>query len=153
MKPYFAPLWRQVALWRAALPWVGTPFAERQRLQGVGVDCVQLAAGIYIPTGLVDRFNPGDYAMDGGTHQDRSRVFEWLEKSPAFVQSHEPLRVGDLLAFSQGRAAWHVAITLVVDGADAICIHCLRTTGTALVQLADPTWSKRLVAVYTPIER
>lgn len=154
---YFAPVDRQLRLWSSALGWIGTPFVDRQRLKGAGVDCVQLAGAIYIETGLLDRFEPGDYDVAGADHQEKSRVMEWLEASPCFENAGTVrISAGDLLCFrpaSDGSGpAWHVGIVLAVEGDAVLFIHCLRRRGTRTQQLQDETWRSRLVDVFTPVE-
>jgi hypothetical protein len=83
MKAFFSEEKRRRALEWEASSWVGTPFHAHARLKGVGVDCVQLAAALYIATGFLTEFEVGWYPIDGGNHDEVSRVVEWIENRAA----------------------------------------------------------------------
>jgi hypothetical protein len=84
---FFANEKRRRALEWEASSWVGTPFHAHARLKGVGVDCVQLAAALYIATGFLTEFEVGWYPIDGGNHDAVSRVTAWIEQSGRFARA------------------------------------------------------------------
>jgi cell wall-associated NlpC family hydrolase len=83
-KPFFETSAQQACLVAVATDWLGTPFHPHAAVKGVGVDCVWLAAKVYITCGVLERFDPPRYTMDGGAHNQLSQVVAWLENSPAF---------------------------------------------------------------------
>lgn len=150
MTPFFQSRDRQAQLVKAALEWIGTPFHPHAALKGVGVDCVWLAAQLYIECGVLRRFDPPRYTMDGGQHSELSQVCEFLDGSPAFVRVLETpfdLQVGDLLCFRMGRVVHHVGVVLT----ERTFIHVRQHYSVDQSHLDDPTWRKRLAAVYRPV--
>lgn len=153
MKPYFGSPQRRAALVATASHWFGTPFHPHAAIQRGGVDCVWLAARIYIECGAIAEFNPPPYTMDGGSHNELSQVLAWLNQSNRFLQVLESgvklkLEAGDLLCFRMGRVEHHVGVVLT----ESTFIHSVRVHGVTESHLNDSTWHKRLAAVYRPIE-
>jgi len=148
MKPYFETIERQEQLRRVAGLWRGTPFVPHARIRGAGVDCVHLAAEIYRECGHLAQFQPGNYAMDGGFHNPLSQVLTWLDLSPYFTIGTLPARPGDLLCFRIGQSVHHVGVALSARH----FLHVMRGSTVTLARTDDPAWSKRLTAVYQPIE-
>ncbi len=68
--------------------WVGTPYIGWSRIKGVGVDCAQLIAGVFIATGHVsnDIDLPKDYPLHLGRHQASTEyidtVLRYFEEIP-----------------------------------------------------------------------
>lgn len=153
MHAFFQNRQRQAQLAMNAGDWFGTPFHPHAAIKGGGVDCVWLAAKIYIACCVITEFNPPPYAMDGGEHNELSQVITWLEKSLRFQKAwqtgadFEPA-VGDLLCFRIGRVVHHVGIVLT----ETTFIHVYRGGNVRESRIDDTTWRKRLVAIYRPIE-
>lgn len=148
MKPFFESHDRRVKLVHSALEWLGTPFAPHAAVKGAGVDCVWLAARIYIESGFLAEFNPPDYTMDGGAHNDLSPVLNWIERSGKFQQMEDgELQIGDLLCFRMGRSVHHVGVVMTAT----TFLHVYRGYPVMESRLDDPTWSKRLAAVFRPL--
>ncbi len=161
-EPYFQTLERRRVLRRVALSWIGTPFRPHGRDKGIGVDCVSLAAGIYLETGCIQSYDPPWYSMDGGSHLERSQLEAEVVKTGRFalVWEREPARAkqllraaeldfiqpGDLLFFRLGRVVHHCAVCV----GDFRVIQALHTSGVCWGHIADPTLSRRLEAVYRP---
>lgn len=148
MRPFFETTEKQEELRRVAGQWRGTPFVPHARIKGAGVDCVHLAAEIYRECGHLDQFQPGTYTMDGGFHNPLSQVLTWLELSPRFAPASLPANTGDLLCFRIGRSVHHVGIAL----SPRHFLHVMRGSTATIARIDDPTWSKRLTAVYQPVE-
>lgn len=149
MNSYFADPQRLAHLRRLARGWLGTPFVPHARIQGAGVDCVNLCAALYLSAGFFTTFDPGQYAMDGGKHNLASQLTHWLDASGRFAllpPAAAPLP-GDLLCFKLGRSAHHCG--LVLDGPHFI--HSLYGRRVAMATLADGTFAKMLHAVYRPV--
>jgi cell wall-associated NlpC family hydrolase len=54
----------------------------------------------------------GHYNMDGGCHEEESRVIRWLEKSGQFTRQASGAQIGDLLCFKWGKVPYHVAVMI-----------------------------------------
>src|SRR5437868_6375549 len=87
--PFYNTSERCQALRREAFGWIGTPFMARGRIKGVGVDCISLCALIYHATGLLDRFDPPSYSMDGGSHLQESLLEQQIQASGRGVKIWE----------------------------------------------------------------
>ena len=148
MKPYYQDRQRQAQLLACAQDWMETPFLAHGKSKGLGVDCVWLAASLYIETGHLAAFKPGSYTMDGGHHNPLSQVIAWLDQSARFVRAELPLEVGDLLCFRMGRAVHHVGVVLT----DRTFLHVYQGYTVREARIDDPTWGKRLACVYRPME-
>jgi cell wall-associated NlpC family hydrolase len=140
---------KQARLVKCAKCWVGTPFRPHACIVGAGVDCVHLLTSIFGETGALDGWEFPDYSMDGGDHQDNSQVLEWLDASDRFerLPEGEAVRTGDVVCFRLGRVPHHVG--LILDGNRFL--HAMRNYGVIESQLDDPTFAKRLTAVYRPV--
>ncbi len=152
MKPYFDSPARCARLVQSALEWTGTPFAPHAAVKGAGVDCVWLAARLYIESGFLDKFNPPDYTMDGGLHNELSPVLNWIERSGKFQAIGEGRgamgKIGDLLCFRMGRSVHHVGVVLT----PTTFVHVYRGYSVMQSWLDDATWLRRLAAIFRPVE-
>ncbi len=148
MKPYYQDRVRQAELLACAQEWMGTPFRPFSHVQGMGVDCVWLAAGLYLETGHLAAFKPGPYTMDGGQHNALGMVIAWLEQNSRFQKAEAPLEVGDLLCFRMGRSVHHVGVVLT----ERTFLHVCEGYTVSEARIDDPTWKKRLACVYRPVE-
>lgn len=133
-----------------AMKWKGTPFVPHAAQPGAGVDCVHLCAEILQEAGLIGDYSFPTYRCDSGSHRAESTVLRWLESQVGFLQvpvgAHpEP---GDVLCFRVGRTAHHVGLAL---GRQRF-IHALRGKGVLVSTLRDPTYAKRFVAAYRPVQ-
>jgi cell wall-associated NlpC family hydrolase len=154
---FFGSEERVLALRAEAESWVGTRFQGHARVKGAGVDCVQLAAGIYVATGFLREFEVGWYPIDGGHHDEKSRVVEWIEKSGAFervgiqqkvakdAKMTEPPAAGDLIVMKLGRVEHHVGVAL----GGGLFVHVLYKA-TVCQESLGRFW-KQVTAVYRPL--
>ncbi len=137
--------------------WVGTPFVAHAQIQGAGVDCVQLAAQIYIACKVMTDFKPPTYSLQEGKHAARSKVIQWVESSGKFTpvdwaSEGRVTRVpdlflpGDLLCFQfRQRIIHHVGVKLLRDS----FIHVLEGRRVELANLRN--YRPALRAVYRPV--
>ena len=150
MKAFFDTPAKQARLVAVARRWIGTPFHPHARIRGVGVDCVHLLGAIYQEVGLLTVYQFTGYAMDGGQHQATSQVTDWLDAHPNFqrmTRIEDDLLPGDLVCFRMGRVPHHVGILLN----PLRFIHAVRPAGVIESQMTDPTYAKRLAALYRPV--
>lgn len=154
MKSFFQSREAQARLIIAAGKWEGTPFHPHAAVKGVGVDCVWLAAELYIECGVLTRFDPPKYTMDGGQHNGLSQVCDFLDRSPAFCLAWTAfnncppeLEPGDLLCFRMGRVIHHVGVMVT----DREFIHVYQGHMVTFSRVDDTTWNKRLAAIYQPV--
>lgn len=152
MRTFFNNPARLHQLQTAARGWIGTPFVPHACIAGAGVDCVNLCAQIYQATGFLGAIQFPAYTMDGGKHNVRSQLIEFLEGRNDFVRVPAPItgdvRPGDLLCFTTGRSAHHTGIMLDLP----LFIHSLFSRSVTLGNLRDRSFARRLTAVYRPVE-
>lgn len=111
--------------------WIRTPWHHRARVEGVGVDCAQLLIAVYAEAGLLDAFDPGDYAIDQMLHSDREDFRAWCARFGAEVEQPQP---GDVVLWRFGRSFSHGGI--VVSWPDRV-IHAYRPWGGVAETPAD----------------
>ena len=134
----------------AAAPWLGTPFHVRAQIQGVGVDCIHLVAAIYIQAGVGATFAPPHYTLDGGQHLQRSLIREYVCQTRLFVclPPMVTVQTGDLVEFNFGRVGHHCGV--MVNAVEFIHAPSYPPKKVCLSPLSDPTFSRRVCAVYRP---
>lgn len=154
MTPFYNAA-RAEELLALANQWTGTPFHTRARLLGVGVDCVQLAAALYIGTGFLDTFAPERYQLDWGTHEGESRVIAYINSTGRFAPvEFKPtaedygVQTGDLLCFRFGRVAYHVAVAMPGNQ----IFQVLKRYTADFFPIEDTTWRENVSAVFRPLE-
>lgn len=139
------------ALEAEAASWIGTPFAPHAAVMGAGVDCVRLAAALYLATGAL-REAPAwpKYRVDSGKHRDRSALLEWLENSPRFRRLEEGAAAGagDLAVYIIGRSVHHAAVILN----PRTLIHVLEEANVVYGDPTDSTLSSRLHSIWRPLQ-
>jgi cell wall-associated NlpC family hydrolase len=110
-----------------ALSWLGTPYAHRQRLKGVGVDCAQLPLAVYAAAGLIPETDVGAYAPQWHLHRGEELYLAWVEQFGREI-AVEAAQAGDFLIWRYGRTFSHGAIAL--DGDHVI--HARRGLGVVI---------------------
>lgn len=93
--------------------WLNTPYIHKQRVKGVGVDCVQLIIGIALELDLIKLSDIADlpiYSIQEYLHDDSNKLLDILEQYKC--KKVKNLRPGDILVFQYGRSASHVAVLL-----------------------------------------
>ena len=145
MNPFETPD-QQARLLAVALSWLGTPFRPHAGIKGAGADCMHVALLVYWESGHKFAFESPKYTMDGGSHLHVSQFAEWLDTSPAFAMTESPTKIGDCLLFKLGRVEHHVGVQIT----GSTFVHAMRHHGVIQSNLKDPTWTRRLTAVYRP---
>ena len=146
MKPFFDSPDRIEALHRAAVSWVGTPFAGNSASKGRGVSCQCLAAEVYRETGF-DVGEVPEAPMSHAKFSTQSLVEPWVEAHPGFERARF-FQPGNLLGFRLGKCLHHVGIQL--EGQKFV--HVVDGAGVMISTLADATWGGRVMAMWRPIE-
>lgn len=136
-----------------AAAWIGTPYAQRAALKGVGADCIGLPRGVYAAVcGIVvgDGALP-TYSDDWAGAISAEPLLAEIRTRLREVDIDAPARPGDVLCFRCARrfAVQHVGICESVDevGAPRTMIHALKRRGVCRVHLSN-TWRPRLVAIF-----
>lgn len=109
---------------RAALGWLGTPFHDRARVKGAGVDCVNLLIAAFTEAGLITESDPA-YKPQWFQHRDEPRFLQGLEAHGARRIDPDSALPGDVLMYNYGRHAAHGAI--VVD--EITIVHAFKPVG------------------------
>ena len=108
-----------------ARSWVGTPYADGQRVKGVGVDCGLLLIGVYATVGLIDDFRPDYYAPQHHLHSGDEVYLRYvLDRSREVKDPGD----GDVVMFRFGRVFSHGGI---VVGWPRI-VHSMRLEGVTI---------------------
>jgi|APHig6443717497_1056834.scaffolds.fasta_scaffold08245_3 cell wall-associated NlpC family hydrolase len=102
--------------------WENTPYHDRGRIKGVGVDCAMLPAEIYEAVKLIPRVEPEYYPPDWHFHRGGERYISVVEKYARIVVAPLP---GDLALYRFGRNFAHGAI--VIDW--PLIVHAVREIG------------------------
>ncbi len=124
-----------------ALSWLATPYAHRQRLKGVGVDCAQFPLAVYAACAVIPPTDVGPYAPQWHLHRGEELYVSWVlrfarEIAPDAARPGD-LLPGDFVLWRYGRTFSHGAI--VLDPPQVI--HAVRGLG---VTLDDPTRNEDL---------
>lgn len=98
---------QRAAVVAEALSWLGTPYHHQGRIKGVGIDCAQLAYGVYHACGLIPSMPLDDYPPDWHLHRDAER---YLGRVLEYAHEVETGLPGDLVLYQVGRAFAHGAI-------------------------------------------
>jgi cell wall-associated NlpC family hydrolase len=114
---------------------------------GAGVDCVHLAAGIYIAVGFLEKISTGAYSLDEGAHLKKSKVIAWFENNRRFEKCEKPPLPGDVLVFNLSLVGHHVGLML---GGDDF-IHAFPKRKTMVSKLRESFYSANLIQIYRPI--
>jgi len=127
--------------------WFGTPFVAHARIAGAGVDCVQLAAALYIACGVIESFDPGHYTLQGGKHAGRSHVLDWIRDSNRFKRVQDVV-AGDLLCMQfRQRVVHHVGVAI----GGGKFVHVLEKRSVEIANLQDFAYRRALKAIYRPL--
>ena len=114
-----------------ALSWLGTPYAHRQRLKGVGVDCAQLPLAVYAAAGVIGEAEVGAYASQWHLHRAEELYLHHLQALGGREIARDQAGAGDFAVWRYGRTFSHGAI-LVAPGR---IVHAVRGQGVVLGDL------------------
>ncbi|AZE67309.1 CHAP domain-containing protein [Pseudomonas synxantha] len=122
--------------------WLKTPYAHRQHLVGVGVDCAWLLIEVFHSAGLMPWIDPGAYAQDWHLHRSRELYLGWLDEYGHEIETPQP---GDVAIWKFGRTYSHGAV--VVD--EHRVIHSYRDVGVEVADMREERLASRPVRYYT----
>ena len=108
-----------------ALAWERTPFHDDANLKGIGVDCAQFVASVYMEAGIVPAFEVPRYQAQWFLHRSEERLMDFVRSYAREIDEHEVLP-GDLVLYRLGRAYAHAAI--IIDWPNEI-IHAHKLSG------------------------
>ncbi len=118
-----------------ARAWLGTPYAHRQQLKGVGVDCAQFPLAVYAAVGLIPRDVAArigaDYSPQWHLHRGEELYLNAVRRFADEI-ALEDAAPGDFALWRYGRTFSHGAILIT----DTQVIHALRGVGVTLDDLA-----------------
>lgn len=126
-----------------ARSWLKTPYHHHARVKGVGVDCAQILIAVFAAVGVIDEFDPGNYARDWHMHRNEEVYAQWLDR---FGRRVETPAVGDVALFRFGRTFSHGAI--VVDEQPSF-IHSYIETGVTLTRIDEAPLAGRPVLYWS----
>lgn len=118
-------LGERIAVVKEAWDWLRTPWHDRARVKGVGVDCAQLPAAVYEATGHIPHIEP-IYNRQWALNQNKELYLEWVLQ---FAHEIEPALkdIGDLGVWKFGRTYSHGAIliseTSIIHAAMAVGVN------------------------------
>lgn len=159
MRPWYDTPERIKALKIAAAVWIGTPFMTNGRALREAVDCHNLTYAIHRETGALP---PLDLPRGSGRVGDQKRVatmskhlakipeFAAIDLKTIFPDAGEPEFVpGDLVTFRTRTGEYHMGTWLgEVRGQQMTVIMASRHAGVTYINLFDPTYCERVVAVW-----
>ena len=115
-----------------ALSWLGTPYAHRQRLKGVGVDCAQLPLAVYTAAGVLGETDVGAYAAQWHLHRGEELYLQHLDRLGARELLQPEAQPGDFAIWRYGRTFSHGAMLV---GPGGRIVHAVRGLGVVLGDL------------------
>ncbi len=103
---------QRAAVVAEARTWLGTPYHHEGRVKGVGVDCLQLLAGVFSApsVGLIEKPLIPHYPWDWHLHRDAERYMEGLTRYTREIEA--PPHPGDIVLFRFGRCFSHGGIVV-----------------------------------------
>jgi cell wall-associated NlpC family hydrolase len=110
-----------------ALTWLRTPYAHRQQLKGVGVDCAQFPLAVYAAAGVIAPTEAGAYSAQWHLHRGEELYLQGVARLAREIDA-KAAGPGDFAVWRYGRTFSHGAILL--EGARVI--HALRGVGVTL---------------------
>lgn len=121
-----------------ALTWLGTPYHNHARLRGVGVDCINLLAGVFEAVGVASVGQLPHYAQQWHLHQGDEVFAQGLDLHARRVELPEP---GDVVLFRFGRTHSHAGIWL--DGDRFVHAYARRSRACVIVTTMSEEWFRR----------
>jgi cell wall-associated NlpC family hydrolase len=129
-----------------ALTWLRTPYAHRQQLKGVGVDCAQFPLAVYAAVGVIAPVDAGLYCPQWHLHRSEELYLDAVRRLAREIAAGDA-RPGDFAVWRYGRTFSHGAILLEGTGV----IHALRGVGVTLGDRAvDEDLRTRPMRVFSP---
>lgn len=109
---------------KEAMEWLRTPYIAEARVKGVGADCAEFLAGVYINAGLIEPFHvehlPARWHLHSSEEEYVKRISRYVGPIPG------PPLPGDIALFHIKKAYAHGGIVIEWPGK---IIHCLARGG------------------------
>lgn len=134
---------------QAAREWVGTPFRHQGRLQGQGVDCIGLVAGVarslaLLPAAQIDAIE----ARHSGYGREPAKGMLERALDDVLVRvARADMQSGDVLLMRFVREPQHVAI-LDLEGEVPYIVHAYQGVQRCVHHRLDEAWARRIVRAY-----
>lgn len=136
---------------KAAIAWLGTPYANNSMVKGTGVDCSYLLVAALVDSGLMkaDRLQIENYSNEWHLHHSEEKYLKYVQQVADEVKEGAPLEIGDFLLYQYGRCISHGAIYI----GKGLVIHAFVDYGVIISKLDDVLFydkkgRSRLRAVY-----
>lgn len=136
---------------KAAIAWLGTPYANNSMVKGSGVDCSYLLVAALVDSGLMkaDRLQIENYSNEWHLHHSEEKYLKYVQQVADEVKEGAPLEIGDFLLYQYGRCISHGAIYI----GKGLVIHAFVDYGVIIskfddVLFYDKKGRSRLRAVY-----
>lgn len=94
----------------AAHSWIKTPYHSRAHVKGHGVDCGWLLIEVYAEAGVIEPFDPGEYAPNWHLHRSAEMYLDHILTHGAEEIERDALQPGDIIVVKFGRTYSHGAI-------------------------------------------
>lgn len=101
----------RAAVIAAARSWMSTPYHDKAKLKGVGVDCAFLLAACYEEAGVVEKIDVPDYSPQHFLHSTEERYMATV-KTFAREITREEAKPGDVVLYKLGKSYGHGAIIM-----------------------------------------
>lgn len=151
--PYYNSPERVEALVAEARSWIGTPFRTNGRAKGRAVDCHNLCYAIQRAVGAWPEFEVPRGQSGIAAQKQVRRMSQFFETRPEsiLVENGDPLP-GDVVTGRTIGGEYHMGLYLGDVDDQGKTIIMAKFGGVVFVNLFDPTYLKKIVAIWRPIE-
>jgi cell wall-associated NlpC family hydrolase len=130
-----------------ALKWVNTPFRDKGRTIGSGVDCVGVPICVGMALGIAEAFE---------ANQERSyprvpngwRLRDQLDRFMDRLPSKHDAKPGDVLLIAWRRYPLHVAMRAPDRGSFRYVVHATEEIGKVAHHILNQEWEDRVILAY-----
>lgn len=130
------------------MTWLKTPYHHHGRVKGVGVDCAQILIAVAAEVGVVEAFDPGNYARDWHLHRNEELYAQWLDRCGRRIERRQ-VQPGDVALLQFGRTYSHGGIVSAVDGGEIELIHSYVGLGVTTTRLSEAPLDGRPVLFWS----
>lgn len=116
---------RRVAVVRAGMRWLGTPYRPCARVHGAGVDCINFVAAAFTEAGVIPPLDLGQYPPDWHLHRSEERMLGQIADYCRRLAADEAPTGGDIALFRFGRCVSHAALVV----SSTLVLHAFRGRG------------------------
>ena len=136
---------------KAAIAWLGTPYANNSMVKGAGVACSYSLVAAVVDSGLMkaDRLQIENYSNEWHLHHSEEKYLKYVQQVADEVKEGSLLEIGDFMLYQYGRCISHGAIYI----GKGLVIHAFVDYGVIISKLDDVLFydkkgRSRLRAVY-----